>query len=199
MSMAVLVLLTAYLLGSLPTALMVSRRLGNVDIRAIGDGNMGAHNIKLHLGWRAGILVAVVDFSKGALAVWIAQVASMDLGWQLLALTLAVLGHDFPIFARFRGGQGLATALGGLLVLANFEMTIGLIIYGVIYLITRNTDLGAGIGTGTGVLLMALRGQPMLMVAGAVMIILIIPAKFLLDRSRRELPITTTHSARKDR
>lgn len=197
--MPVLVLLTAYLLGSLPTALMVAQKLGNVDIRTIGDGNMGAHNIKLYLGWRAGILVAVVDFGKGALAVWITQLASLDLGWQLLALALAVLGHDFPIFARFRGGQGLATTLGGLLVLANFEMAIGLIIYGVIYLITRNTDLGAGIGTGTGVLLMALRDQPLLMVVGAVLIILIIPAKFLLDQPRREQYITTARGVHKDR
>jgi glycerol-3-phosphate acyltransferase PlsY len=159
---------------------------------------MGAHNTKAQFGWSAGILVALIDFGKGALAVWIAQLAALDLGWQLLALAFAVLGHDFPVFAHFRGGQGLATSLGGLLVLANFEMALGLIIYGLIYLITHNSDLGAGIGTGTGVLLIALRGQPLLLVVGSVMIILIIPAKFLLDRSRREQTITTAHSIRKD-
>ena len=183
--MPIFALLLAYLIGSIPTALLVSRRLGGVDIRTIGDGNMGAHNIKAQFGWGAGILVAAVDFSKGALAVGIGQLFSLDLGWQLMALAFAVLGHGFPIFARLRGGQGLATTLGGLLVLTNFEMLVGLVIYGVLYLITRNSDLGAGIGTGTAVILMVLRGQPLLMVVGAVTIILMIPAKFLLDRPRR--------------
>lgn len=197
--MPILVLMAAYLLGSIPTAVMVSRKLGRVDIRRIGDGNMGAHNTKVRFGWKAGIIVALVDFGKGALAVWLAQLASLDLGWQLLSLAFAVFGHDFPVFARFRGGQGLATTLGGLLVLANFEMALGLIIYGALYLITRNSDLGAGIGTGTGVLLMALRGQPLLLVVGSVVIILIIPAKFLLDRPRREQNTATAQSIRKDR
>lgn len=197
--MPIVVLLAAYLLGSIPTAVIVARKVGDVDIRGIGDGNMGAHNTKTQFGWGAGILVALVDFGKGALAVWISQASGLELGWQLLALAFAVVGHDFPIFAHFRGGQGLATTLGGLLVLANFEMALGLIIYGLIYLITRNSDLGAGLGTGTGVLLMALRGQPLLLVVGAVMIILIIPAKFLLDRTRREQAISEIHHAGKGR
>ena len=183
--MPIVVLLAAYLLGSIPTAVIVARKLGGADIRGLGDGNMGAHNTKAQFGWSAGILVALVDFGKGALAVWIAQASGLDLGWQLLALAFAVLGHDFPVFAHFRGGQGLATTLGGLLVIANVEMAIGLLIYGIIYLVTHNTDLGAGLGAGSGVLLMALRGQPLLMVVGSVMVILIIPAKFILDRPRR--------------
>ena len=183
--MLLIALLSAYLLGSIPTALLVARKLGGVDIRTVGDGNMGAHNIKAQFGWRAGIVVAAVDFSKGALAVAIAQLLSLELGGQILALGFVVLGHDFPVFAGFHGGQGLATTLGGLLVLANFEILVGLIIYGVLYLITRNSDLGAGIGTGIAVLLMWLRGQQLLLVLGAVMVILIIPAKFMLDRPRR--------------
>jgi glycerol-3-phosphate acyltransferase PlsY len=182
----------AYLLGSIPTALMVARNLGGVDIRTVGNGNMGAHNVKALFGWQAGILVAVVDFGKGALAVLIARRLDLDLGWQLLSLAAVVIGHDFPIFAHYGGGQGLAATLGGLLTLAYFEMAIGLLIYGILYLITRNSDLGAGVGTGIGVLLMALRGQPQLMVVGSVAIILIIPAKFMLDRPRR-LAITETH------
>jgi len=197
--MPIVILLAAYLLGSIPTAVIVARKFWGVDIRSIGDGNMGAHNTKAQFGWSAGILVALFDFGKGALAVWLAQAAALDLGWQLLALAFAVLGHDFPVFAHFQGGQGLATTLGGLLVLANFEMALGLIIYGLIYLITRNSDLGAGLGTGTGVLLMTLRDQPLLLVLGAVLIILMIPSKFLLDRSRREQTITPAHSMRKDR
>lgn len=180
-----LLLLIAYLLGSIPTALIVTKYFAKVDIRTVGDGNMGAHNVHRVLGWGPSILVAVVDFSKGALAVLLMKALGFGLGWQLLALACAVLGHDFPIFAHFRGGQGLAATLGGLTALAAVEMAIGLVLYGTIYLVTRNADLGAGVGTGLGVLLMAWRGQPLLLIAGAVLIILVIPAKMLLDSPRR--------------
>jgi glycerol-3-phosphate acyltransferase PlsY len=158
--MAGLLLLAAYLLGSIPTALIITRWLGKVDIRTVGDGNMGAHNVHRILGWGPSILVAAVDFSKGALAVVLMNLFGFGLTWQLAALACAVLGHDFPIFAHFRGGQGLACTLGGLTALSFFEMLIGLTLYGLIYLITRNADLGAGIGTGLGVFLMAVLGQP---------------------------------------
>ncbi len=184
--MIIPVLLIAYLIGSLPSALIVARWTGGVDIRTVGDGNMGAHNVKRVLGWRPGILVALMDFSKGALAVLLVKSLGLDIGWQLIALACAVLGHDFPIFAGFRGGQGLAATLGGLFALATLEMLIGLAVYGLLYLITRNANLGAGAGTGLGVLLMAIWGRPLLMVLGAVAIILTIPAKMLLDHPRRE-------------
>lgn len=183
--MTIAVLFAAYLLGSFPTALLVGRMVGGVDIRTVGDGNMGAHNVKALFGWGPGILVAFVDFCKGALAVGLARLLGLDLGLQLLALALAVLGHGFPIFARLRGGQGLATTLGGLLTLSFFEMLAGLILYGVIYLVTRNSNLGAGIGTGSGVAAMWLTGRPLLLVVGAVAIILMIPVKFWLDKPRR--------------
>lgn len=179
------VLIAAYLLGSFPTALLVGRMVGGVDIRTVGDGNMGAHNIKAQFGWDPGIVVAVVDFAKGALAVALAQYFSLELIWQLFALALAVLGHGFPVFAGLRGGQGLATVLGGLFSLSIWEILGGLIIYGLIYLITRNSNLGASIGTGSGVALMWLNDKPLVMVLGAVLVILMIPAKFHLDRSRR--------------
>jgi glycerol-3-phosphate acyltransferase PlsY len=184
--MAGLMLILAYLLGSIPTALIVARRFAGVDIRTVGDGNMGAHNVHRILGWGPSILVAVIDFSKGALAVLVMKAAGFGLAWQLAALACAVLGHDFPIFAHLRGGQGLAATLGGLTALAFLEMVIGLTVYGLIYLVTRNANLGAGIGTGLGVFLMGWRGQPLLLIAGAVAIILTIPAKMILDRPRRE-------------
>lgn len=191
--MAGLLLIVAYLLGSVPTALIVTRRLASVDIRAVGDGNMGAHNVHRILGWGPSILVAVVDFGKGALAVLLMRAFGFDLPWQLAALACAVLGHDFPIYAHLRGGQGLACTLGGLTALAPLEMLIGLALYGLVYLITHNADLGAGVGTGLGVFLMGWRGQPALMVVGAIAIILTIPAKMLLDHSRR-VEIRERHS-----
>ncbi len=191
--MAGLLLLSAYLLGSIPTALIVTRAFGKGDIRTLGDGNMGAHNVHRVLGWGPSILVAAVDFGKGALAVLLMNALGFGLAWQLAALACAVLGHDFPIFAQFHGGQGLACTLGGLTALAFVEMLIGLVLYGLIYLITRNADLGAGVGTGLGVFLIARHGGPLLLVAGAIAIILTIPAKMLLDRPRRAV-IRERHS-----
>jgi glycerol-3-phosphate acyltransferase PlsY len=185
--MAVLGLIIAYLLGSIPSALIVSRILGKGDIRTIGDGNMGAHNVHRFLGWGPSILVAAADFSKGALAVMVMNALGFGLAWQLGGLACAVIGHDFPIYAQFRGGQGLACTLGGLTALAFVEMAIGLVLYGMIYLITRNADLGAGIGTGFGIFLMAVRAQP-------IMLILTIPAKMMLDKPRRvEIKQHNTH------
>lgn len=183
--MTLLVLMAAYLLGSIPTALLVGKIVGDVDIRTVGDGNMGAHNTKAQFGWGPGIVVAVVDFAKGALAVTLAKYFSLELSWQLFALALVVLGHGFPVFAGLRGGQGLATVLGGLFSLSYLEILGGLIIYGLIYLITHNSNLGASIGTGSGVALMWLNDKPLILVLGAVLIILMIPAKFHLDHSRR--------------
>lgn len=183
--MAVLGLIIAYLLGSIPAALIVTHAFGKGDIRALGDGNMGAHNVHRILGWGPSIIVAAADFSKGALAVMIMNVLDLGLAWQLAGLFCAVLGHDFPIYAQFRGGQGLACTLGGLTALASLEMLIGLALYGMIYLISHNANLGAGIGTGFGVFLMAVRGQPLLLIIGAIAIILTIPAKMMLDKPRR--------------
>ena len=104
-----LVLLISYLVGSLPTALIVSRLVAHVDIREIGDGNMGARNVTHTLGWGPGIVVAVIDFSKGGLAVLLTRQLGYSLSLQLASGVSAVLGHDFPIYARFprRPGDGL--------------------------------------------------------------------------------------------
>jgi glycerol-3-phosphate acyltransferase PlsY len=107
-----LVLLAAYLLGSIPTAVIVVRRVAGVDVRTLGDGNMGARNVSRTLGWKPATVVAFVDFFKGTLAVLLAQQADLAPTWQVAAPFAAALGHDFPVFAGFRGGQGLGRRLG---------------------------------------------------------------------------------------
>jgi glycerol-3-phosphate acyltransferase PlsY len=182
---AVACLVLAYVLGSIPSALIVSRLAAGVDIRQLGDGNMGARNVKRTLGWKPGIAVALADVGKGVLPVLLAQTLDLSLGWRIATAFCAVLGHDFPIFAGFRGGQGLATTLGGLLVLAPTQTLIGLTVYGLLYLVTRHSDLSASIGIGLLVFLMWRMGQPALLVLSTVVLILTVPAKMLLDRPRR--------------
>jgi len=110
------VLMIAYLLGSIPWAYLVARWAGQ-DVRRLGDGNVGAHNVMRHVGRRWGVLALVLDAGKGTLAVVLAH-AVADSEWlPVLAGWLVVIGHNYPVWLRFRGGKGLATGLGVMLAL----------------------------------------------------------------------------------
>jgi glycerol-3-phosphate acyltransferase PlsY len=122
--MSWLIVALAYLLGSIPTAYIAGRILKGVDIRQIGDGNMGAANTFRQLGPKAGITVGIIDAAKGALAVLIAQIAGLSLFAVLLAGTAVVVGHNWPVFLGFRGGRGEATTIGVLLVVITRPMLI---------------------------------------------------------------------------
>ena len=178
----VIPLVMAYLLGSVPTALIVSRLLAHTDIRLLGDGNMGARNTARTLGWKAGGFVAGIDISKGASSIWMAQAFGLEPFWQVMAAACAVLGHDFPVFAGFRGGQGLATTLGTFFVLAPQSSIYGMAAYGVMYGITRHFDLSAGVGIAVLILQTWRFGQPAEILVGEVAIVLLVPFKKLLDR-----------------
>lgn len=111
-----LIVALGYLLGAVPTAYIVGRLLKGVDIREIGDGNMGAANTFRQLGAKAGVTVGVIDAAKGALAVFTAQAVGLSLVFVLLTGTAVVIGHNWPVFIGFRGGRGEATTIGVLLV-----------------------------------------------------------------------------------
>ncbi len=126
----ILVAFIGYLLGSIPFGVIVGKRKGKIDIRNYGSGKTGGTNVLRTLGRKAFILVASLDIAKGALAVVIAGLVigtdSMAIGAygylgvvfaQALAGLSAVIGHIWPIFARFKGGRGVATFLGGLIAL----------------------------------------------------------------------------------
>ncbi len=119
-----LLIAIGYLLGSVPTAYLAGRVLKGVDIRQIGDGNMGAANAYRQLGPRVGVMVGVVDAAKGALAVLIAQAVNAPQPVILLAGAAAVFGHNWPIFLGFRGGRGESTTIGVLLAVLTIPMLI---------------------------------------------------------------------------
>lgn len=179
------VVLLCYLLGSLPTALLVSRAVAGVDIREIGDGNMGARNVTRTLGWGPGAFVATVDFSKGAAAVLIARYLTLSPTWQLAAGISAVIGHDFPIWVGFRGGQGMASTLGSLFVLLPQETAWGLIAFGSTYLLTHSFDLSAGVGLGLLAALVWYFNEPRVLLIYAVGLFISIPIKKIIDWPRR--------------
>jgi glycerol-3-phosphate acyltransferase PlsY len=183
------VLIAAYLIGSIPTALIVSRRTRSVDIRTIGDGNMGARNTFHTIGPEFGIAVAVVDFIKGALPVYIAHILGLELYWQFIAGAFAILGHDFPVFAGLKGGQGTATSLGTMLVLFPVPALIGLLVYGALFLIIKNSQVSCSIGGGLIALILGISHQWVLLVY-AVIVFLFIPVKLFIDTPRRKAIVT---------
>ena len=113
-ALTVLLLLSAYLLGSVAGSLLLGRLRG-VDIRRHGSGNAGGTNALRTLGWRFALGVVAIDVGKGALAAWLALRFAPGVAWP--AAGLAVLGHVWPVWHGFRGGKGAATAVGALLVL----------------------------------------------------------------------------------
>jgi glycerol-3-phosphate acyltransferase PlsY len=133
--------LAGYLLGSIPSAYLVTRAITGKDIRRLGDGNMGAKNTAETVGLAAGLLVAVVDVGKGALAVALATWLSAPEHVVLLAGAVAVLGHDFPLFLGFRGGQGMAALLGVFALLMPIPLLQALVVFLLALLLTRNWDL----------------------------------------------------------
>lgn len=188
----ILAVAVAYVLGSIPTAFLVAQRVG-IDIRTVGDGNMGARNVARVLGVRPAIVVALADVLKGAAAVLIARILGVSEGWVRTAAWTAVLGHDFPVFAGFRGGQGLATTIGTLIVLMPREMSVALGLYGALYVLTQNPDISAGAGLGVGVFLAFATGRPPMLVANAAALLLSIPAKKLFDYRRRLRRLNAFH------
>jgi glycerol-3-phosphate acyltransferase PlsY len=180
-----LFLLLAYLIGSIPTAVIVARLAKGVDIRSVGDGNMGARNVALTIGLKYGILVSLLDIAKGVLAVLLVKSAGLELPWQVAAAFLVTLGHDYPILAGFKGGQGLAAITGSLWMLMPLEISIGIVIYLFFLIVLHKTDLGASLGLGFSILLAALRHHPAGMIACIILLILTIPAKQALDTPRR--------------
>ena len=116
----------AYLAGSVPFGLLIARLKGNVDLRRVGSGNIGATNVLRAVGKGAAALTLIGDIGKGAAAVMLARGLGAS-SWVLAAVALAaVLGHLFPIFLGFRGGKGVATTLG--VVLAAMPAVGGLLI-----------------------------------------------------------------------
>ena len=113
----VTLIISAYLLGSVPTGYLLGSLTG-IDVRKAGSGNVGATNVARVLGKGRGVLTLIADTAKGWLPVFAALAIGLSLPSAVLAGTAAFLGHLYPIFLRFEGGKGVATALGVLLCLA---------------------------------------------------------------------------------
>ncbi len=145
-----LLIVAAYLLGSIPTALWVSKLFFGIDIREHGSKNMGASNAFRVLGPWFGLFVLLVDMGKAILAVLLANEVNVTdwLGkelmlWQFVFGLTAVAGHIFPVFAGFSGGKGVASLFGVVLAIQPWTAIICIVAFLAVVLVTRYISLGS--------------------------------------------------------
>lgn len=154
-----LIVLLSYLIGSIPNSIIVSKLVKGIDIRDYGSGNAGGTNVYRILGWKYGLLVILLDALKGALAViFVARLHYGNMPFenatpfddftliQIIAGLAAVVGHIWTIFAGFRGGKGIATALGMLLTIITVDMLVAIAVFILVVLLTKYISLGSILG-----------------------------------------------------
>lgn len=149
----------SYLVGSIPTSLIVSKALRGIDIRNYGSGNAGGTNVMRVLGWKEGLFVILFDALKGVIAVVLITRLFYDTIpfenitpfddftlVQIIAGIAAVIGHIWTVFAGFKGGKGIATALGMLLMIVTVDMLIAIGVFVLVVTVSRYVSLGSLLG-----------------------------------------------------
>ena len=140
----VLIPVSAYLLGSIPFGLILANIFGSGDVRNEGSGNIGATNVARVAGPLAGILTLILDGAKGAAAVLLAERYSNGSAmWMIIAGLAALIGHCFPIWLKFKGGKGVATAAGVSLALSPLAFLAGFMLFILVVAFWRYVSLGS--------------------------------------------------------
>ena len=147
MATTLISILVAYLIGAVPFGLLVARWYGVEDIRKVGSGNTGATNVYRTAGPKAAAWVFLLDIGKGALPVvaarWLAPEWWPQEVFLMAVVMAAVLGHIFPAYLKFKGGKGVNTALGGLLVVMPIQILICLVVFLIMTALFRYISLGS--------------------------------------------------------
>ena len=161
-----LILIGAYLAGSLPFGLIVARAVKGIDIREHGSRNIGATNVTRVIGVKWGAVCFLLDLLKGSGPVWLlpqSLLAADDpsrIHWQVAAGLLAIIGHMFPVWLGFKGGKGVATALGVVAMLAPQSTAITFGVFVALFAITRIVSLGSIIAAVTFAVLQMIQLWP---------------------------------------
>ncbi|HUM02547.1 MAG TPA: glycerol-3-phosphate 1-O-acyltransferase PlsY [Thermoanaerobaculia bacterium] len=136
-------LVLSYLVGSLTFATILVRLTRGIDIRTIGSGNAGGTNVLRTAGKGLALVVALLDILKGVVAVLLMRSVTYDPRWLGAAAVAAVLGHVFPVFFGFRGGKGVATAVGAFAVLSPASVLVIVAVFVLVVAATRYVSLGS--------------------------------------------------------
>lgn len=150
------IIILSYLVGSIPTSIIVTKLARGIDIRHHGSGNAGGTNVIRVLGWKAGVMVILIDILKGYIATMV--ITKLMVGpipfnnrtpfedltvIRIIAGCAAILGHVWTAFGGFRGGKGIATAGGVLLGLATIEVLVAIGVFSVVFIVSRYVSLGS--------------------------------------------------------
>lgn len=176
----ILVLLLAYLLGSIPSGLIIGKVFYKTDIREHGSGNLGGTNTFRTLGVKAGIAVTLADILKGTLAAYLPVLFGIDIN-PLLAGGFAVIGHTYPIFAGFRGGKAVATSGGVLLFCAPLMFLMIFLVFFVSLYLTKYVSLSSMIAGIFAVIYACIDGDIPLLIAVTLL------ASFVIYRHRANI------------
>jgi glycerol-3-phosphate acyltransferase PlsY len=184
---SLLIAVTSYLLGSIPTGYLLIRIFRGQDIRSFGSGNIGATNVLRSGGKGLGAATFVLDVLKGAVSVWLGAMVALAFmptfphrDAQALAALFAVLGHVYPVWLRFKGGKGVATAFGVFLVAAPLAALTAIGIFAVIFALSRYVSLASIVGAASFPLfawLLARGDRPVFFIAVQSAVALLIVAK----------------------
>ena len=185
-----IVVITAYLLGSIPFGLIIGRLRKGIDIRQYGSGKIGGTNVMRTTGAKLGILTLLIDGFKAGMAVALAEavvgsesivIGSISINWQVaqtMAGIAAIVGHNWPLFAQFRGGRGVAAYFGTMFWMAPLAAACGLAVLVIIALRTRHMSAGSILGAITSwcviLLLTTIYGDPLVYLLYSSLIVLLI-------------------------
>jgi acyl phosphate:glycerol-3-phosphate acyltransferase len=147
----ILSVIAGYLLGSIPPAYIVGKIRKGIDIRTVGSRNMGAMNSFYQMGFVWGLLVLLVDLGKGAGAVWLSRIiggVNAPSWWTIIEMVsgfMAIVGHNYPVWLKFKGGKGGATAIGAIAFFMPWVLPIGFPLFLVIMLLTKVPTISYGL------------------------------------------------------
>lgn len=151
-----------YLAGSIPFGVIVTHLVAGKDVRAAGSGNIGATNVARVAGKKLGALVLLLDAAKGSgpvlLGLWLAR---ENAGLHVAIAAAAFIGHVFPVWLKFKGGKGVATALGVLLVLMPISALVGFVAWVIILATTRVSSIGSLVGAVLAIVSSFILGYPL--------------------------------------
>lgn len=181
----------AFLVGSIPTAYLVSRATKGIDIRKYGSGNVGASNVMRSAGLaRSGLVAAFDVFAKGTGSVLVARALGANLEYQVAAALIAIIGHNWSIFLRLSGGRGVSVAFGSMALFAWEETALIFAAFSIGIFLFRSTALWTGMGYLIAPFFAIAIGEPTPIVAYFFALLLLTGMKRLLSNPGSAAPGT---------
>lgn len=174
MFVQIIVIIASYLLGAIPSAYVFSKIFGGINIMEHGSGNVGATNTFRILGWKVGSMVFAFDMFKGFFAAFLGSLVS-SMTFAVVCALVAIFGHTFSIFIKFKGGKGAATGAGALLFISPLSLLIVITVWFLVAFITGYISLASMVAAVSAVIVLALfHAEPIVIVLVSLVAVYII-------------------------